>query len=114
MTTTTNDPCIYCGDPTAFGSTREDGTLVGKFVNRIPADREDEETGEYFDGYACGECAGYECAECHQQIYVDCETRVDFVDEAGRYVYGDYHTDCYNEAKHGKANYGENIPMEGE
>jgi hypothetical protein len=39
---------------------------------------------------------------------------VDFVDEAGRYVYGDYHTDCYNEAKHGKANYGENIPMEGE
>jgi len=101
MTTITNDPCIYCGDPTAFGSTHEDGSLVGKFVNRIPADTEDEETGEYKDGYACAECAGYGCDEC--------ETRVDFQDESGKYHYGNFHSECYNEAKHGKAEYGENI-----
>ena len=53
--TTIIDPCIYCGDSTAFGSTYADGSLIGKFVNRVPADREDEFTGEYFDGYACAE-----------------------------------------------------------
>jgi len=103
------DPCIYCGDSTAFGSTREDGTLIGKFVNRIPADREDEETGEHLDGYACAECAGFECDECDESIYLDCETRVDFVDDSGKFHYGNYHTACYDEAKHGKANHGENI-----
>ena len=114
MTTITNDPCIYCGDPTAFGSTYKDGSLVGKFVNRIPADTEDEETGEYKDGYACAECAGFGCDECDEAIYLDCETRVDFQDESGKFHYGNFHTWCYDEKKHGKANYGENIPMEGE
>ena len=97
MMTTTNDPCIYCGDPTAFGSTRED-----------------EETGEYKDGYACAECAGFGCDECDKPIYLDCETRVDFQDESGKFHYGNFHTECYEETKHGKAKYGENIPMKGE
>lgn len=96
----TFDPCIYCGDPTAFGAVREDGSLVGKFINRIPAD---------LDGFACGECAGFECDECGEQIYIDCETRVEFEDEDGKFHYGNYHTECYSESKHGKANYGENI-----
>ena len=109
MTTNIFDPCIYCGDFTAFGSVREDGSLVGKFINRIPADTTDEETGEYKDGWACAECAGFDCAECDTAIYLDCETRVDFQDESGKFHYGNYHTECYNESKHGKANYGENI-----
>jgi len=109
MTTNIFDPCIYCGDFTAFGSVREDGTLIGKFVNRIPADTTDEETGEYKDGYSCAECAGFECDECDKPIYLDCETRVEFQDESGEYHYGNYHTECYNETKHGKAEWGENI-----
>ena len=109
VTTSIFDPCIYCGDFTAFGSVREDGSLVGKFVNRIPATSWDEETDEHLDGYACGECAGFECAECRKQIYIDCETRVEFQDDDGKFYYGNYHTECYDEAKHGKANYGENI-----
>jgi hypothetical protein len=34
---------------------------------------------------------------------------VEFQDDDGKFHYGNYHTECYNEAKHGKANYGENI-----
>jgi hypothetical protein len=105
------DLCIYCGESTAFGAKREDGSFVGKFVNRIPADRDDYETGEYKDGWACAECAGFECDECGKGIYLDCETRVEFVDEKGNYRYGNYHTECYNESKHGSANYGENLPF---
>lgn len=76
------DNCIYCGMSTAFGS--------GRFVNRIPADRELYETGEYLDGYACAECAGYECDECGKQIYLDCETRVT---NAEGYLFV-YHAGC--------------------
>ena len=113
MTTTSIfDPCIYCGDFTAFGSVREDDSLVGKFINRIPADTMDEETGEYKFGWACAECAGFDCDECGKAIYLDCETRVDFQNEGGKFYYGNYHTECYNEAKHGKAEYGENIEEE--
>ena len=110
--TTITDPCIYCGESTAFGATRKDGSLIGKFVNRIPAEYEDYETREFMEGYACAECAGFECDECDKQIYLDCETRVEFMDEDGNYHYGNYHTECYDEAKHGKANYGENITGE--
>lgn len=106
---TTFDPCIYCGDPTAFGAVFRDGSPVGKFINRIPATCWDEETDEHLDGFACGECAGFECSECEEPIYIDCETRVEFEDEDGKFHYGNYHTECYNESKHGKANYGENI-----
>lgn len=105
------DLCIYCGESTAFGARREDGSLIGKFVNRIPADRDDFTTGVYHEGWACAECAGFECDECGQNIYLDCETRVEFI-ENDKYHYGNYHTECYNEDKHGPANYGENIPLD--
>jgi hypothetical protein len=81
-----SENCIHCGEPTERGS--------GKFVDRIPAD----------DGWACAECAGYECDECHQGIYIDTETRVDN-EENGVWHYGNYHEDCYDEAKHGKKEY---------
>lgn len=100
---TTNDNCVYCGESTAFGATRADGSLIGKFINRIPVDN-----GEW-DGWGCAECSGFECDECEKQIYLDHETRVEFEDEDGKYHYGNYHTECYDESKHGIANYGENI-----
>lgn len=100
---TTNDNCVYCGESTAFGATREDGSLIGKFINRIPVDN-----GES-DGWGCAECSGFECDECEKQIYLDHETRVEFMDGDGKYHYGNYHTECYDESKHGIANYGENI-----
>ena len=91
---TTN--CVYCGESTEFGAVRSDGSLIGKFINRIPVD----------DGWGCPECSGFECDECGDQIYLDHEVRVEFVDEAGKYRYGNYHADCYNESKHGEASYG--------
>lgn len=96
---TTNDNCVYCGESTDFGATRADGSLIGKFINRIPVD----------DGWGCAECSGFMCDECDTQIYLDHETRVEFEDEDGKYHYGNYHTECYDESKHGIANYGENI-----
>lgn len=101
----TIDPCIYCGESTAFGATRSDGTLIGKFVNRIGADRIDDQD-EYLDGYSCAECAGFECDECGEQIYLDSEVRVESENAQGYYIYANYHDKCYNEAKHGKASYG--------
>jgi hypothetical protein len=98
----TIDPCIYCGESTTFGATRPDGTLIGKFVNRIGADRIDDQD-EYLDGYACAECAGFECDECGEQIYLDSEVRVE--DAQGHPT--NYHDKCYNQAKHGKASYGQ-------
>ena len=43
----TLDPCVYCGRPTAFGH--------GLFVNRIPADADDDD-GNRRTGYACSLC----------------------------------------------------------
>lgn len=84
------EDCIYCGEPTSVGNPLN--------RDRIPAD-----DGDKF-GWACAECAGYECDECHQNIYLDTETRVDY-EENGVYHYGNYHEDCYDEAKHGKKEY---------
>jgi hypothetical protein len=81
----TVDPCVYCKRSTAFGAG------FGLFVNRIPVD----------DGWGCAECSGFECDECNQQIYIDCEIRVEFTDEEGNYHYGNYHEECYDSEKHG-------------
>jgi hypothetical protein len=81
------DPCVHCERSTAFGAGN------GLFVNRIPAD----------DGWACAECSGFECDECGETIYLDCEIRVDYEDDNEEWHYGNYHEECYNEAKHGKA-----------
>ena len=90
------DGCVHCGESTAFGATRADGSAVGKFVNRIPVD----------DGWGCAECSGFECDECGKQIYLDAEVRVDYTDDMGRWHYGNYHADCHDEGKHGTAEYG--------
>ena len=92
----TTETCVYCGESTEFGATRADGTLIGKFVNRIPID----------DGWGCAECSGFECDECDKQIYLDTEVRVEFVDEDNNFHYGNYHAECYDPKKHGEASYG--------
>ena len=53
------DPCVYCGNSTAFGS--------GRFVNRIPVE----------EGWGCADCSGYECDRCDKQIYLDAEITPD-------------------------------------
>lgn len=62
------DPCVRCGQETAYGS--------GRFVNRIPGDHVDEETGEVRDGYMCAECCAYECEQCDKPVFEDEETWV--------------------------------------
>jgi hypothetical protein len=59
------DPCVYCGESTAFG--------FGRFVNRLPVD----------DGWGCAECSGFMCDECDEQIYLDED--VTDKDENGHY-----------------------------
>ena len=54
-----DDPCIYCGKSTAFGS--------GRFVNRLASDV----------GWGCAECSGYPCDRCGIQMYLDCEVMAD-------------------------------------
>lgn len=52
-----SDPCVFCGEPTAFGS--------GRFVDRIPADNGEAE------GFACYECMQMECDRCDEPIICD-------------------------------------------
>lgn len=79
------DPCQDCGRATA-GVLPGTAILVG--INRVPTE----------DGYLCELCAGYECDECGEAIAVDCEVRCD--DDYN------YHENCYDERKHGRAEYG--------
>ena len=61
------DYCVECLQSTAFGS--------GRFVNRIPADRDiEDEEGNHLgnrDGYLCSECNFWECDRCDEKIYCD-------------------------------------------
>ena len=61
------DYCVECLQSTAFGT--------GRFVNRIPADRDvEDEKGNYLgrrDGYLCPECNFWECDRCDEKIYCD-------------------------------------------
>ena len=52
-----DDPCVFCGEPTAFGS--------GRFVNRVPADNGEDV------GFACAECLMYDCDRCDKPIGFD-------------------------------------------
>jgi hypothetical protein len=57
-----------------------------KFINRIPADNYDEETGEYKDGYACADCMARPCNGCDKMIPLDEDVKDnDFYD---------YHEEC--------------------
>ena len=51
------DPCVHCGESTAFG--------YGKFVNRLGWD----------DGWSCAECASFYCDICDEKITLDEERR---------------------------------------
>jgi len=53
------DNCIYCNEPTAFGS--------GNFVNRIPADTHDDD-GTYRSGFMCSNCQCEPCHHCKELI----------------------------------------------
>ncbi len=75
-------PCIWCGESTAWG--------YGRFVNRLPADRHDDDTGEYVDGYSCAECSTPPlCIDCDDEPPMDvhmfrCEACQDIAEkEAG-------------------------------
>ena len=69
------DYCVDCLQSTAFGT--------GRFVNRIPADRDvEDEEGNYLgsrDGYLCPECNFWECDRCDEKIYCDEDITVDMV-----------------------------------
>ena len=61
------DYCVECLQSTAFGT--------GRFVNRIPADRdvyneEGKVIGQRF-GWLCAECNFTECDRCDKKIYCD-------------------------------------------
>tara|TARA_Y100001960_G_scaffold331176_1_gene427351 strand:- start:1773 stop:1964 length:192 start_codon:yes stop_codon:yes gene_type:complete len=43
--------CVECMRDTSFGS--------GLFVNRIPADRQEDINSDRIEGYLCGECVAY-------------------------------------------------------
>jgi hypothetical protein len=65
--------CVECGEDTSFGS--------GRFVNRIPADRDLDEDSPFknlikegysqVDGYLCPECTSEECDRCKNLIALD-------------------------------------------
>ena len=78
------DYCVECLQSTAFGT--------GRFVNRIPADRDvEDEKGNYLgrrDGWLCPECNFTECDRCDKKIYCgedftpyDVYRPAEFVDE---------------------------------
>ena len=57
---TNSELCLWCGEDTSFGS--------GRFVNRIPASRQDGIDDEYRDGFQCAECQCEECSICKQSV----------------------------------------------
>ena len=69
------DYCVDCLQSTAFGT--------GRFVNRIPADRDvEDEEGNYLgvrDGWLCPECNFWECDRCDEKIYCDEDITADMV-----------------------------------
>jgi len=52
------DLCLWCREDTSFGS--------GKFVNRIPADRQDSIDEKYESGFMCADCQCVECDVCKE------------------------------------------------
>jgi hypothetical protein len=84
------DPCLECGRGTA-GVLPGTKLLVG--INRVPTN----------DGYLCEMCAGYDCDECGGGIPVDCEVRCG---DGMTSVPYNYHEHCYDERKHGRAEFG--------
>lgn len=51
--------CVDCNMDTSMGS--------GRYVNRIPADRQDNANSPRIEGYLCADCQALECDICHQK-----------------------------------------------
>ena len=51
--------CVDCNMDTSMGS--------GRYVNRIPADRQDNANSPRIEGYLCVDCQAIECDICHQK-----------------------------------------------
>ena len=88
--------CVNCLQDTSFGT--------GRFVNRIPADRDvEDEEGNYLgrrDGWLCPECYWYECDRCEGKIYNDEDiTAYDVFKDNKDFSDGAYrvHYDCLTE-----------------
>ena len=85
--------CVFCCESIEWGS--------GRYVNRTPAGIDDEETGEYRDGYACAECMTRECMMCDGDVALDEDVWIKNPDPRG-----DGHDMniglhcCYDETKH--------------
>ena len=50
--------CVDCNMDTSMGS--------GRYVNRIPADRQDNSNSPRIEGYLCADCQAIECDICHK------------------------------------------------
>ena len=60
------DYCVDCLQSTALGT--------GRFVNRIPADRDVYDGDKYIgnrEGWLCADCNWLECDRCDEKIYCD-------------------------------------------
>jgi len=60
------DYCVDCLQSTVFGT--------GKFVNRLPCDRDVYDGDKYIgnrDGWLCSDCNWQECDRCNEKIYCD-------------------------------------------
>ena len=52
--------CLWCREDTSFGT--------GKFVNRIPASKQDSIDDEYETGFQCSDCQTVECSVCNESV----------------------------------------------
>ena len=60
------DYCVDCLQSTVFGT--------GKFVNRLPCDRDVYDGDKYIgnrEGWLCIDCNWHECDRCDEKIYCD-------------------------------------------
>ena len=82
---TNSELCLWCGEDTSFGS--------GRFVNRIPASRQDGIDDEYRDGFQCAECQCEKCDVCKQikedyEFTIDCDVICqDCIDDNMEFLY---------------------------
>jgi len=60
MTNDIGDKCVECGCDTSQGS--------GKFVNRIPADRQDGVDDDLVIGWLCPDCRIEKCEMCGEEV----------------------------------------------
>ena len=84
------DPCVWCLEPTFYGS--------GRFVNRLSASIE-AECGQSREGASCAACMARECDHCDEMIPLDEDFRhprhTTDPQPDGFYHYdGSYHYEC--------------------